>query len=74
MPEEKKSPCKGDEGGALVLKKSGKQIGIVSWSNGCAYAHYPTVFTDISDEEIHDFIDSELQQIAVESSSKESEA
>jgi len=74
LPEEKKSPCLGDEGGALVLKKSGKQIGIVSWSNGCAYADYPTVFTDVSDGEIHAFIDSELQQVAVESSSKGSEA
>jgi len=74
QPQEKKSPCDGDEGGALVLKEFNKQRGIYSWSNGCVYAHYPAIFTDIAHPEIHDFIDSELEQVAVESSFKESEA
>jgi len=73
-PQEEKGPCTGDVGGALVLTEFEKQRGIFSWSNGCVYAHYPSVFTDLTHPEIHDFIDSELQQVAVESSSKESEA
>jgi len=60
-----KNACKGDSGGALVVKKSGKQLGIVSWSLGCAEPYYPGVFANVADKEIHDFIDSELEQVAV---------
>ncbi|KAH8282434.1 hypothetical protein KR054_007739, partial [Drosophila jambulina] len=37
--------CQGDSGGALVF--NGKQIGIVSWAEGCADAAFPTVYTSV---------------------------
>ncbi|XP_073504996.1 transmembrane protease serine 9-like [Phyllobates terribilis] len=45
--EGQKSPCKGDSGGPLVCKVSGAwyQVGIVSWSVGCALPNLPAVFT-----------------------------
>ena len=64
VPEGGKGPCNGDSGGALVLKKSGKQVGIVSWGHGCAEKEYPEVFTNLADKEIQDFIGEELKQAA----------
>ena len=60
VPEGGKGSCKGDSGGALVLKKSGKQVGIVSWGIGCADKKYPSVYAYLADKEIHDFIDEEV--------------
>jgi len=56
-----KDSCQGDSGGALYIKKSGKQIGIVSWGEGCAQKEYPGVYSNIADKEIHDFIESEMK-------------
>ena len=65
VPEGDKDACSGDNGGPLVIKKSGKQVGIVSFGLGpCAHKDYPGVYTNIADKEIHDFIDSELKQLA----------
>ena len=72
VPEGGKDSCQGDSGGALVIKKSGKQVGIVSWGTGCALKDYPGVYANIGDKEIYDFIESELKQVAVVSSSEES--
>ena len=73
VPEGGKDSCNGDSGGALVLKKSGKQVGIVSWGKGCAEKEHPGVYTNVADKEIHDFIDSELKGFALTSSPDESE-
>lgn len=48
-----RSSCQGDSGGPLVAQVSANdaefyQIGLVSWAQGCASAHFPTVFTRIS--------------------------
>ena len=68
VPEGGKDACQGDSGGALLLKKSGKQVGIVSWGKGCAQKEYPGVYTNLADKEIHDFIQSELKQVAIATS------
>jgi len=68
MPEGGKDSCSGDSGGALVIKKSGKQVGIVSWGIGCAEKDHPGVYTNVADKEINDFIESELKQDATVSS------
>jgi len=68
VPEGGKGSCNGDSGGALVLKKSGKEVGIVSWAFECASKKYPTVYANIADEEMYDFIESELKQVALISS------
>jgi hypothetical protein len=40
--------CRGDSGGPLVRKAAGSDVlvGVVSWSMGCGYKTYPSVFTD----------------------------
>lgn len=40
--------CRGDSGGPLVRKVAGRDqlVGVVSWSLGCGYKDYPSVFTD----------------------------
>jgi hypothetical protein len=41
--------CRGDSGGPLVRKVRGRDVlvGVVSWSMGCGYKDYPSVFTDV---------------------------
>lgn len=41
--------CQGDSGGPIVVNSSGtlKQIGIVSWGNGCASSQYTGVYTKL---------------------------
>lgn len=47
MPSQKKSTkllnClpKGDSGGPIIHKITGKQVGIVSWGYGCANPRFP---------------------------------
>lgn len=46
-----RSSCQGDSGGPLVTQmEDGEfyQIGLVSWAQGCASPHFPTVFTRVS--------------------------
>ena len=40
--------CRGDSGGPLVRKIGGKDVlvGVVSWSKGCGFKDYPSVFVD----------------------------
>lgn len=40
--------CRGDSGGPLVRKVRGRDVlvGVVSWSKGCGFKDYPSVFTD----------------------------
>jgi len=68
VPEGGKDACQGDSGGPLVLKKSGKQVGIVFWGTGCAEKEHPGVYANVADKKIHDFIESELKQVAIVSS------
>jgi len=65
VPEGKKATCDGDNGGALVLKKSGKQVGIVSWGLGCSDTKTPGVYANVADKEIHEFIESELEGLGI---------
>jgi hypothetical protein len=41
--------CRGDSGGPLVRRVSGRDelVGVVSWSMGCGYKDYPSVFADV---------------------------
>ncbi|XP_051156161.1 chymotrypsin-2-like [Leptopilina boulardi] len=43
----KKGACHGDSGGPLTVNGS-LQVGIVSWSKGCAQIDYPSVYTRVS--------------------------
>ena len=56
-----------------MLKNSGKVVGIVFWTLGCSEKDYPGVYANVADKEIHDFIDSELEQLANVHSNNESE-
>ncbi|KAF5307103.1 hypothetical protein FQR65_LT18460 [Abscondita terminalis] len=47
--------CQGDLGGAL--NHNGVQIGIASWSVGCARPNYPGVYTKISNSAIFNHIE-----------------
>ncbi|CAI7669627.1 unnamed protein product [Penicillium pancosmium] len=40
-----KGPCNGDIGGPLVDQSSKKQVGIVSWGEGCGKHGYPSLYT-----------------------------
>jgi len=63
VPGGGKDSCQRDSGGALVIKKSGKQVGIVSWGRGCAGTKYPGVYSNVADKEIYDFIEIELKKV-----------
>lgn len=49
MPSGGIGSCSGDSGGPALVIKDGiyKQVGVISWSYGCADAHTPEVFTSI---------------------------
>ena len=38
--------CQGDSGGPIVY--NGRQIGVVSWGEGCALPGYPGIYADVS--------------------------
>lgn len=42
--------CRGDSGGPLIRKVDGKDmlVGVASWSRGCGYGDYPSVYTNVS--------------------------
>lgn len=56
-----KDSCQGDSGGPMVLEENGhtKQIGIVSWGNGCARPHMFGVYSKVSSA--IDWINSTIQ-------------
>jgi secreted trypsin-like serine protease len=42
--------CRGDSGGPLVRKIAGVEelVGVTSWSMGCGYKDFPSVYTDVT--------------------------
>jgi trypsin len=40
--------CQGDSGGPIIMKSTGKQVGVVSWGTGCADPRYPGVYARVS--------------------------
>jgi len=68
-----KDSCGGDSGGALYIKKSGKQIGIVSSGEGCAQKENPGVYGNVANKKLRAFIESEMNMFAVVSFSNGSE-
>ena len=42
--------CRGDSGGPLVRAVDGQPmlVGVASWSRGCGYGDYPSVYTNVS--------------------------
>jgi len=73
VPEGGKDSCNGDSGGALVLKKSGKHVGILPWGAGCESKIFPGVYTNTAHKTMQDFIESELKQVATDSFPNDSE-
>lgn len=49
-----KDSCQGDSGGPFVA--NGKLVGIVSWGKGCARKDLPGIYTNVANQEIHDWI------------------
>ena len=58
--QRKKDACFGDSGGPLIVRGRNPdddvQVGIVSWSYGCAYKNYPGVYARTSERGISKFI------------------
>jgi len=73
VPEGGKGFSARDGGDPLYIKKSGKLIGLACFGTGSAAKGYPDVYANVAEKEIHDFIQSELKQVAVGSSSNGSE-
>ena len=51
-----KDSCQGDSGGPLFDKATLRQLGTVSWGNGCARAAYPGVYGELNYPVIRDWI------------------
>ena len=49
-PEKNVFSCRGDSGGPMVRGAGAAEelIGLTSWSRGCGYKDYPSVYTDIT--------------------------
>jgi secreted trypsin-like serine protease len=57
------STCQGDSGGPLFNPgATPKQVGIVSFANGCARAGYPTAYTEVNNSGIRTFIVNSAKQ------------
>jgi trypsin len=51
-----KDSCQGDSGGPLFDKATGRQLGTVSWGNGCARSGFPGVYGELNYPPIRDWI------------------
>jgi secreted trypsin-like serine protease len=49
-PENNVLSCRGDSGGPLVRKvgETEQLVGVTSWSMGCGYRDYPSVYTNVT--------------------------
>ncbi|KAE8742224.1 hypothetical protein FOCC_FOCC012238 [Frankliniella occidentalis] len=52
----------GDSGGPAV-DENGRQVGIVSFGNGCANWLFPGVYTNLANAEVRKFIDNSMQSM-----------
>lgn len=57
-----KDTCQGDSGGPAV-DENGRQVGIVSFGNGCANWLFPGVYTNLANAEVRKFIDNSMQSM-----------
>ncbi len=51
-----KDSCQGDSGGPIFDRATGRQLGTVSWGNGCARSGYPGVYGELNYPLIRDWI------------------
>ena len=64
VPGEDTGSCTGDGGRAMVIKRTGMQVGIASWGDTCLGTRLPGVYVNVAYKEIHDFIDGQLKELA----------
>lgn len=53
-----KDSCQGDSGGPLFVRQGStyKQVGVVSWGNGCARARFPGIYTNLGNTALRNWM------------------
>ncbi|CAH2210525.1 jg10826 [Pararge aegeria aegeria] len=60
--------CKGDGGAPATMTNTTRLVGISSFARGCGFDIAPSVFTNVNNKEIRDFIDSNTKKNISENS------